>query len=89
MNQESVVANIQKLIAQLNGEIHAAREMGLKVGTNIAHTASLMGGPYYPEEIRVRIWQENDIVNTFVPLHTQLQGTSIKLSNGTDSSDAK
>jgi hypothetical protein len=54
MDEKSICANIEKMVQQLNGELKAAQELGLKIYIGGLDPMFRMG----PPEINVRVWRE-------------------------------
>lgn len=59
MDEQSVSANISKLVDQLNGELKAAYEMGLKVLVVDNGGFSIESKP---AQVSVKVWRETILV---------------------------
>ena len=55
----TICANIQKLTAQLNGELEAAHELGLKVSIS---SRGLFAAVDASEQVTVRVWRETELL---------------------------
>jgi hypothetical protein len=78
MDEKTVCANIEKLVALLNGELRAAHELGLKVhisGGGISFHAG-------PEQVHIRAWRELPLVNTRPALTLDVFGPEIQGGRG-------
>lgn len=59
MNETSILANIQNLTRQLNGEMKAVHELGLKVSVFCRGTYL---GSDQGEQLSVRVWRETEVL---------------------------
>lgn len=63
MDDRTVSGNIAKLVEQLNGELRAAHELGLKVSAFTKQWNTQSG----PEQVSVRVWREVTLVDVPAP----------------------
>jgi len=62
--ETSVLANIQRLVEQLNGEFAMAHEMGMKVSVSTRRLYDF--GDH--EWLSVRVWREQDLLSVPPPI---------------------